>query len=67
MNTFYSSVFNIEELDDDHAAQFNPAKPWVHDFGEFGQLSFEAESEACADQQAYRKRHRRDPMTGEQT
>jgi hypothetical protein len=62
-----SCVFPIEQIDEVHAAKFNPALPWLFETDEMGAIQFATESGACMAQREYRKAHGFDPETGERS
>lgn len=59
-----NTVFNIAILDDEHAALFDPALPWIFDT-DTDQKAFATEDEACAAQREFRIAHGLNPITGE--
>lgn len=59
-----NTVYNIEVLDDDAAALFDPALPWIFET-DAEQKAFATEHEACAAQREFRIAHGLNPITGE--
>lgn len=59
-----SSVFNIAMLDRPYRVQYDESRPWVFETDQ-GQWPFATESEACAEQRAYREQTGHHPITGE--
>jgi hypothetical protein len=59
-----SDVFHRDMLDDEHAANFPLARPWIHESDDF-QETYATEDEACAAQRAYRASVGLNPITGE--
>lgn len=60
-----SVVFHLDSIDEAVAAAFDPAKPWIFEFGVLGQECFVTEDDACAAQRRYREKNGFDPLTGE--